>query len=60
MPLAGFEPAIPASEWPPTHALDRAAIGSAIRHVLLVFRVCLYFYNFIGMQMTTRGPNMLP
>ena len=24
---AGFEPAIPASEWPQTHALDRAATG---------------------------------
>jgi hypothetical protein len=27
MPLAGFEPAIPASERPQTHVLDRAAIG---------------------------------
>jgi hypothetical protein len=27
MPLAGFEPAISASEWPQTHALDRAATG---------------------------------
>ena len=27
MPPAGFEPAIPASEWPQTHALDRAATG---------------------------------
>ena len=25
MPQAGFEPSIPASEWPHTHALDRAA-----------------------------------
>ena len=25
MSLAGFEPAIPASDWPQTHALDRAA-----------------------------------
>jgi hypothetical protein len=24
---AGFEPAVPASEWPQTYALDRAAIG---------------------------------
>jgi len=24
---AGFEPAITATEWPQTHALDRAAIG---------------------------------
>ena len=27
MHLAGFEPAIPASEWPQTHALERAATG---------------------------------
>jgi hypothetical protein len=27
MPPAGFETAIPASERPQTHALDRAAIG---------------------------------
>jgi hypothetical protein len=27
MPPAGFEPAIPASEWLQTHALDRAATG---------------------------------
>jgi hypothetical protein len=25
MPQAGFEPAIPASEWPQTHILERAA-----------------------------------
>jgi hypothetical protein len=25
MPPVGFEPAIPASEWPKTHALNRAA-----------------------------------
>ena len=27
MPPVGFEPTIPASEWPQTHALDRAATG---------------------------------
>ena len=27
MPPAGFEPAIPASEWPQTHDLGRAATG---------------------------------
>jgi len=25
MPLAGFRPTIPSSEWPQTHALDRMA-----------------------------------
>jgi hypothetical protein len=28
MPSAGFEPAIPASEWPKTHVLDRAGTGT--------------------------------
>jgi hypothetical protein len=27
MTSAGFEPTIPASEWPQTHAVDRAANG---------------------------------
>jgi hypothetical protein len=30
MPPAGFEPAIPASEPPQTHALDRAATGIGV------------------------------
>jgi hypothetical protein len=30
MPPAGFEPAIQASEWPRTHALDRAANGTGV------------------------------
>jgi hypothetical protein len=30
LPPAGFEPAIPASEWPHTHALDRAVTGIGI------------------------------
>ena len=30
MPPAGFEAAIPASEWPQTHALDRAVTGIGI------------------------------
>ena len=39
MPPAGFEPAIPESEWPQIHALDRAATGTgtgkALRYALL-------------------------
>jgi hypothetical protein len=31
MPPAGFEPTIPASERPQTHALDGAALGIGIR-----------------------------
>lgn len=30
MPLAGFEPAVPAIEWPQTYVLDRAATEIAI------------------------------
>jgi hypothetical protein len=42
VPLAGFEPAIPASERPQTHALDRAStgIGPFLRIVLVKF--CRY------------------
>jgi predicted DNA-binding protein len=34
MPSAGFEPAIPASEWPQTHAVYRAATGSDLLGVV--------------------------
>jgi hypothetical protein len=30
MLMAGFEPAIPANEWPQAHAIDSAATGTAI------------------------------
>jgi hypothetical protein len=30
MPPAGFEPAIQASEWPQTYALERAATGISV------------------------------
>ena len=30
MPPVGFEPTIPASEWPQTYALDRAATETGI------------------------------
>ena len=40
MPPAGFEPAIPASERPQTHALDRVATGIGSRlQLLLLFTV---------------------
>jgi hypothetical protein len=32
MPPVGFEPVIPASEWPQTHAFDRAATWVGIIH----------------------------
>ena len=35
MPLAGFEPAIPANERPHTYAFDRAATGTGSKHVQL-------------------------
>jgi hypothetical protein len=44
MPLAGFEPTIPASERPQTHALDRAA--TAIGPFVLYGTYCaLFLYN---------------
>jgi hypothetical protein len=33
MPSTGFEPAIPASEWPQTHALDRAVTSKQCRRI---------------------------
>ena len=38
MPPAEFEPTIPASEWPQTNALDRAAtgIGNSAHYILLI------------------------
>jgi hypothetical protein len=30
MPWAGFEPVIPATEWPQTYALDRVATGTGM------------------------------
>jgi hypothetical protein len=36
MPTARFETAIPASEQPQTHALDRAATGIGIRFLWLL------------------------
>jgi hypothetical protein len=39
MPPAGFEPTIPASERPQTHALDRAATGTGnFTFLLMVIR----------------------
>jgi hypothetical protein len=48
MPSAGFEPAIPASERPQTHVLDRAATGICLfslgspTKILYVFLISLY------------------
>ena len=48
MPLEGFEPAIPASERPQTHALDRAVTGICPRSAFIYFIcfsewLCHYF-----------------
>jgi hypothetical protein len=37
MPLAGFEPTIPSSERPQTHALDRSATGIGNLLMVLVY-----------------------
>ena len=36
MAMAGFEPAVPTSERPQTHAIDRAATGICIRKFSLL------------------------
>ena len=36
MPPTEFEPAIPASERPQTHALDRAATGTGIIIIIII------------------------
>jgi hypothetical protein len=43
MPWAGFEPTIPASERPQTHALDRAATGIGEPHIHLTV-ISLYHH----------------
>jgi len=45
VPLAGFEPAIPAIKRPQTHALDRA--GSVHDCVCVCVCVCLYIYIYL-------------
>ena len=65
MPPAGFEPTIPASELPQTHALDRAATGigkERINNILMSYENnagginhrgqtnSLKKYNYVGMQ----------
>ena len=50
MPLAGFEPAIPASEWAQTHAVDRAGTW-----IGLLIRVYIYIYIYIYMMLTAIG-----
>jgi len=42
----GSEPAIPASERPQTHALDRPATGST-NYVCVCVCVCVYIYIYI-------------
>jgi hypothetical protein len=44
MPLEGFEPTIPVSQRPQTHALDRMAAGMG--HLILYYSVILYIAYF--------------
>jgi len=43
MPPVGIEPAVPASEQPQIHALDRAALESTKQHKSLKESVMRYF-----------------
>jgi len=58
MPLAGFEPTIPTSERPQTHALDRAATGiGGLTKLVLQIRerkwVCnKYLRNFYAARLS--------
>jgi len=45
MPPAGFEPAIPANEWPQTHDLERAATGIGLLLLLLLLIHKLVFLS---------------
>ena len=45
-PLTGFEPTIPASERPQTHALDCAATGIGN----IMFTHVIYFWNILGFE----------
>ena len=61
MPPAGFEPAIPASERPQTHAVDRAATGIGLIFSLgwIYYRSCqeiLRFYRIVIYWHTCFGP----
>jgi hypothetical protein len=42
MPPEGFEPAIPASKRPHTHALDHAATGIGAYKTLETVKICVY------------------
>jgi hypothetical protein len=49
MPLMGFEPTIPVSEQPQTHALDRTATGIGnykfiLYNLYLLYKKCFYLY----------------
>jgi len=47
MPPAGFEPTIPASEWPQTHALDRAVTWSNAVTLPNIFFLLASFLHYI-------------
>jgi len=54
MPLVGFEPAIPASEQPQTHALDHVATGigyiKIYRTVILLAVLCVLKIHFVSIR----------
>jgi hypothetical protein len=64
MPPAGFEPAIPASEWPQTHALDRAVTGIGYATVIGYFQYHISYSgaistNFSSLVRKTDNKNLL-
>jgi hypothetical protein len=59
MPPAEFEPAIPASSRPQTHALDRAATGIGIRVTVKQANRAVYCHWAHSILRTAILPNVL-
>ena len=55
MPLARFEPAIPASERPQTHALDCAATGIGI--ILILILIIIIIIQLLFVNLLSKQPN---
>ena len=55
MPLAVFEPAIPAGERPQAHALDRSATGIGVfyTYVIKTYILCICVCTYVGLYKFT-------
>jgi len=60
MPSAGFEPAVPAREWPHTHVSDRAATGISLYvyvYIDFIIVVIVTWFN-VGHEVPVYSPNL--